>query len=136
MDERQLLQRFGMCPVESDLAEIRSILLELTRRERAGGDVAPEMRVCCVQLFHAGHVEDALAIWQAKQASMDAGAGIDIQLLCGAGLEETKRYLASVQSEAAPEALAYLTECETAGDFLAWSPADFKTFWRSYYDKP
>jgi hypothetical protein len=134
MDEAELLKRFGFSPAGTDLPQIRDILRALTKQESDGGHCVNEMRVCCVQLFNAGHVEDSLEIWDAKRASMDAGAGIDVQLLCGAGLAETKSFLASLTSENAAAALAWIRECEAAGDFEDFSVADWSDAWRDYYE--
>jgi hypothetical protein len=38
-------------------------------------------------------VHDVALLWQAKQINMDTGAGLDIQFLVGAGVEETIEYL-------------------------------------------
>jgi hypothetical protein len=42
------------------------------------------MKLCCAQLFNAGVLDDALLIWQAKEASWNTHNSIDVQLLCGA----------------------------------------------------
>jgi hypothetical protein len=80
-----------------------------------------------------GNVEDALLIWQAKQSSFDAACYIDIQLLCGAGLTETKDALSKNTSPEAKEALAWIIECETAGDFDDFSVENYLDFYRRYY---
>ena len=80
------------------------------------------MRLCCVQLFHAGDLADVLAIWSAKESSWDAHCSIDIQRLCGAGLAETRDYLGSLGTPDATEALGYLEECVEAGDFDDFMP--------------
>jgi hypothetical protein len=43
------------------------------------------------------------------------------QLLCGAGLGETKAYLVTERSESASAALDYLLQREAAGDFIDFS---------------
>jgi hypothetical protein len=65
---------------------------EAERRGQGDGDTALT-KLCCVQLFNAGVLDDVLLIWQAKEASWDAHNAIDVQLLGGAGLKETKAYL-------------------------------------------
>jgi hypothetical protein len=62
---------------------------EAERRSQGDGDTALT-KLCCVQLFNAGVLDDVLLIWQAKEASWDAHNAIDVQLLRGAGLKETK----------------------------------------------
>ena len=43
--------------------------------------------------------------------------GIDVQFLCGAGLEQTREFLRGVGTDDAMEALAYIAKCVTTGDF-------------------
>ncbi|MFF0654819.1 MULTISPECIES: hypothetical protein [Micromonospora] len=57
---------------------------------------------------------------------------IDVQLLCGAGLDATKAYLEANGSDDATEALRYLLDCEAAGDFDDFSVAE-QTRWRAAY---
>ena len=56
------------------------------------------LRTLCIQLFSLGVAEDSLLIWDAKQSSFDAGCGLDVQFLCGAGLEATKEFLSGSAS--------------------------------------
>jgi hypothetical protein len=107
MDEDESLRRYGLGPSGRELAAVRALLeAEAGRERRAQGDGDTElMKLCCVQLFNAGEVGDALAIWGAKTASFDAACSIDVQLLCGAGLDETKAFLSGQRSEQARAAL-------------------------------
>lgn len=120
MDEDELLRRYGTHPAEATLDELRRLLDE----EQAHGPEADTllMKLLCVQLFNAGTLDDVLRIWEAKQSSFDAACSIDVQLLCGAGLDDTKRYLAGLRDEAARQALEYVTTCERAGDFDGFDP--------------
>jgi hypothetical protein len=97
MDEDESLRRYGLRPSGRELAAVRALLeVEAGKERRAQGDGDTElMKLCCVQLFNAGEVGDALAIWRAKSASFDAACSIDVQLLCGAGLAETKAFLSA-----------------------------------------
>ena len=52
------------------------------------------MRQCAAQLFVLGRPEDVELIWRAKQSSFDAACSIDLELLCGAGVEPARRQLA------------------------------------------
>jgi hypothetical protein len=75
-----------------------------------------------------------LTIWDAEESSWDAHCSIDVQLLCGAGLQETKAYLATNSSEAAAAAaLGYLLACETAGDFTDFSVQGQARWYAKYY---
>lgn len=127
---------FGLGPQQEALPAIRKLLLCETAKEgneQGTGDVEL-IRLCCVQLFGAGEADDALLIWSAKQSSFDLGCGIDIQLLCGAGLEPTKRLLKANRSPAAQAALRRIAECERAGDFNDFTPASYLQRYRAYYD--
>ncbi len=88
----------------------------------------------CVQLFSLGNVDDALLIWEAKESSFDASCGLDIQFVCGAGLEETKDHLAAARIPSAVAALEYIRKCEAAGDFAGWTPqrtlSDYQRYFR------
>ncbi|GAA3442387.1 hypothetical protein [Planomonospora venezuelensis] len=135
MDEEELLHRYGLQPDGHALDEIRDLLTAQTareRREQGAGDTEL-MRLCCVQLFNAGALDDVLLIWQAKTASMDADCSIDIQLLCGAGLAETKTFLAGHPWEDAKAALGRLLMCEAAGDFDGFSAAEYSAICTNYY---
>jgi len=99
---------------------VRSALAEETVRERGeqGDGNAELMRLCCVQLFNVGLLDDVLLIWDAKMAGFDTVSGLDIQFLCGAGLPATKAFLtAHAQVPEAEDALEYLSACEASGDF-------------------
>ena len=119
MDEIASLQRFGLTPKQSDLPEIRALLAEQTEaesREQGDGDTLL-MRLACVQLFNAGSVEDSLAIWRARMASFDAGASIDLYLLCGAGLDKTIEYLDRLAAPEARAAATRLRDAKAKGSF-------------------
>ncbi|MFE9017991.1 hypothetical protein ACFYNL_05330 [Streptomyces sp. NPDC007808] len=135
MDEDQWLLRHGLHPDGSGIDEVRVLLGEQTRLERQSqgyGDT-PLMKLCCVQLFHAAVPDDVLLIWKAKTASFDADCSIDIQLLCGGGLERTKAYLAAHPAKESQAALARLLYCEEAGDFDGFSPAEQSAAYAAYY---
>jgi hypothetical protein len=133
MDES--LARFGVVPKEGDLSVIRDILRDATAQERTrqGTGDTELMKLSCVQLFCAGHVEDAMLIWGAKTSSMDADGSIDIQLLCSAGLGPTRAYLANLQTKEAEAVLDRLAKTEAAGDFEGFNTADYCRFWQQYY---
>lgn len=135
MDEDESLRRYGLRPSGRELDAVRALLdVEARKERRAQGDGDTElMKLCCVQLFNAGEVGDTLAIWRAKTASWDAHGSIDVQLLCGAGLAETKAFLSAQRSEEAQAALQYLLDCEAAGDFKDFSVVDRSAWYATYY---
>jgi hypothetical protein len=135
VDEDESLRRYGLRPPATDLEQIRDILhaqTALERRSQGDGDTEL-MKLCCVQLFNVGGVGDVLAIWQAKTASWDAHCSIDVQLLCGAGIENTEAYLTAEGSEIASTALQYLLDCEAAGDFDDFSVTERSRAYADYY---
>lgn len=135
MNEDESLRRYGLRPSVEDLQQVRDLLSAQAALERqCQGDGDTElMKLCCVQLFNVGDVGDVMAIWRAKESSWDAHWSIDVQLLCGAGLAETKAYLAGVDTEDSSAALDYLTECETAGDFTDFSVREQARWYAEYY---
>jgi hypothetical protein len=119
-----------MRPADADLPEIRRVLRDQAELDQMDQDTEL-MRLCCAQLFNAARPEDVAAIWLAKESSFDAHCSIDVQLLCGAGLEATKRQL---RADGPADALAYLLECEAAGDFEDFSVAERARMYAEYYE--
>ncbi|MBN9693203.1 MAG: hypothetical protein J0M24_23415 [Verrucomicrobia bacterium] len=133
MTSNEALQRFGLPASLQSRAEIRQLLAEEIEREKRGQGGEEMLRTLCVQLFSLGVVEDVLLIWHAKQSSFDAGCGLDVQFLCGAGLSETRMFLARSSTPSAAGALKYLTECDQAGDFDGWTPRSSVEHYRHYF---
>ncbi len=135
MDEDESMHRYGLHPTGADLDEVRDLLTAQIRLEnRAQGDGDTElMKLCCVQLFNAGVIDDVPLIWQAKTASMDADGSIDIQLLCGSGLVRTKSFLSGQRLPEAEAALQRLIRCEAAGDFDYFSTKGHSAWYAAYY---
>ncbi len=134
MTADESLQRFGLVPSDADLPIIRDLLAREADAERSAGEREDDVALlCCVQLFSRGLLEDVLRIWDAQQSGMDLGASLDVQFLCGPGLETTKQFLATQPSEAARRALAHITECEQAGDFEDFSRDQILEDYRDYF---
>jgi len=135
MTEIESLMQYGLKPTSADLPAIRELLASQVQKEKEaqGRGDAELMKLCCIQLFNAGLLRDVLAIWSAKTASMDSDGSIEIQLLCGGGIEVTKGFLSTQDSDEAQAALTRILECEAAGDFGAFSVDDFSTFYENYY---
>ncbi|MFC8431898.1 hypothetical protein [Streptomyces sp. NPDC057253] len=93
------------------------------------------MRLCCVQLFNTGVIDDVLLIWIAKTASMDAACSIDVQLLCGQGLAETKAYLSLLRTPEAKAAQQRLLESEEAGDFEGFRVEEYSAQYADYHER-
>ncbi len=133
MTTEESLKRFGIVPSDESLPIIRDLLSQEAAAERDGRSREDDLALlCCVQLFSRGLLEDVLRIWDAKQSGFDLACYLDVQFLCGAGLQETKRYLASQAGADAAEALAYIQECEPS-DFEDFSPARHLESYKAYF---
>ncbi|CCD92268.1 conserved hypothetical protein [Bradyrhizobium sp. ORS 375] len=131
MDENDLLARYGLTPAADDLPEIRRLIEAATADTNR--DSNEPLKLMCIQLFSAGIASDALLIYEAKMSSFDAGCYIDIQLVCGAGLEATEDFLRSSSAPEAQELLATLDDCKRASDFDGFTPQQHLAFYRRYY---
>lgn len=135
MSEDEVIDAFGLPPAADAAAAIRARLARETDLEHAAqgrGDTLA-MRALCAQLFMLGVVDDARLIWRAKSASMDAAFSIDVQLLCGAGLAETRAALSATGDPLAAGALRRIDECVEAGDFDEFSVDAFAAELIAYY---
>ncbi len=131
MKYKEALQEFGLPATPQSRAAIRRLLEEETEKERAGKGQPEILRTLCVQLFSIGQVEDSLLIWSAKMSSFDAGCGLDLAFLFGAGVETTKQFLAASPAPEAKKALEYMDDW--GGDFSDWTPEKTLAFHRRYY---
>jgi hypothetical protein len=131
MDENELLARFGLVPVTADLPEIRRLIqVAIADRDRNSNE---PLKLLCIQLFSAGIPSDALLIYKAKMSSFDAGCYIDIQLVCGAGLEATKAFLRESSDPEAKALLAVLKDGNYSRDFAGFTPQQHLDVYRRYY---
>ncbi len=136
MNIDEIIEKFGLMPEQEDINTIRDLLrdqIAKETREQGSGDTEV-MRLLCVQLFNFGNVEDISLIWDAKMTSMDAGIAIEVQLLCGIGIEQTKEYLLNCTYQWANKVFQYLIECEQSGDFLNFSKENQMDFYREYFE--
>ena len=131
MDEHDLLARFGLTPVAADLPEIRRLIQ--TAIADSNRDSNEPLKLLCIQLFSAGIPSDALLIYRAKMSSFDASCYIDIQLVCGAGLEATKAFLRASRAPEAKALLAVLQDSKYATDFEGFAPQQQLDSYRHYY---
>ena len=73
--------------------------------------------LCAHILFKLGRVEDSLIIWRAKGINYDTQTGISTELIAGAGIDETLKYLRSVNSSYALAALEDFHKFAEPGEF-------------------
>ncbi len=88
-------------------------------------------------LARFARAEDALPIWRAREATPQTRAGVDVEQMARAGVDDVRRYLRSTvegagsQARDAVSALAWLEEGFTAGAFadlagyFAWADERF-----------
>ena len=133
MTEDESLVTFGLVPETSHLPDIREILASQVIAAKNANEDSALMKLCCIQLFAGGNVSDAMHIWAARRSSFDNGFNIDVQLLCGSGVARTKEHLASLESQDAADALRYIQECESSGDFEGSTTEQVVEFYREYY---
>ncbi len=129
------LERYGLHIGQQDAPEIRRVLRNEIGVEslRQGAGDTEMMRLCCTQLFSLGQEEDIRLIWQAKTSSMDADGAIDIQLLCGRGLEETIRFLSTQPDNVSRQAIQRIHEYREHGFFEGFTPASWLQSLDDYY---
>ncbi|WP_019910256.1 hypothetical protein [Paenibacillus sp. HW567] len=129
-NDEQLLERFGIEPENQHRDSIRQLLQAEIKNEASEDN--EYLRTLCILLFSIGIVEDTLLIWAAKRKNFDASAYIDVQLLCGAGVKETMKYLQAQPNEEAQKQLAYLQQCEPY-DLEDFSKKEWMDGYKSYY---
>lgn len=125
------LKKYDLSPVSVYAEEIRNVLLQEINNEAREDNELPKL--CCLQLFSLGNVADSLLIWKAKESGFDAHLYIDIQLVCGAGFDETKDFLVNQNTPEAGGLLAYLIQCENSGDFDDFSIESKIKEYREYF---
>src|SRR5215510_9756918 len=114
MTADESLNQYGLVPGDDSLPAIRKMLAEEAANERCGRPREEDLALlCCVQLFSRGLLEDVLRIWEAKSSGMDLGIYLDVEFLCGAGFEKTKRFLAEQETPEAAAALSYICKCDS-----------------------
>jgi hypothetical protein len=127
------LRRFGLPAKLADRPAIIAALEEQIRLETDFRGDQNLLRLLCAQLFSLGMVEDSLLVWRAKSCNFDTHCGIDVALLCGAGLEPTKAFFVTVGTKEADNALKYIQHCEACGDFAEFSFEDAMAEHRRFY---
>lgn len=130
MNEDELLQLYGVKPDKQHRESICQLLRQEIENEKAADNEV--LKLLCIMLFALGNVEDTQLIWQAKRKDQDTGSYIDVQLLCGAGFEETTAYLEKKDDEQAREQLLYFKQCELY-DFVDFSKDQWLSGYKAYY---
>jgi hypothetical protein len=131
MTDAEALKQFGLPSHVAYRSTIRAALAEAMQRPWDEHDL---IKCLTVLLFSIRHVEDSLIIWQAKSLTMDLGCSIDVQLLCGAGVDATWSYLSASPDEQAAQALGHLGACLASGDFENWTVESWLSFYQDYYE--
>lgn len=130
MNEGELLELYGLETDEINREALRKLLhQEMENRNSEDNEI---LKLLCIMLFCIGNVEDTELIWQAKRKNQDTSSYIDVQLLCGAGYEETLFYLENMDGEQANKELLYLRQCEPY-DFVDFSKAEWVSGYKRYY---
>lgn len=130
MNEEELLELYGLDPDEVNREAIRQLLHQEIENQNLEDNEA--LKLLCIMLFCIGNVEDTELIWQAKRKNQDTSSYIDVQLLCGAGYEETLFYLENMNGEQAHKEVLYLRQCEPY-DFVNFSKTEWVSNYKQYY---
>ncbi|GAB0169866.1 hypothetical protein LSPCS325_33030 [Lysinibacillus sp. CTST325] len=125
----ELLKNFGLVPEIDFVDRIRNLLKEEIENESSENN--EYIKTLCIQLFALGYVDDTLLIWRAKEKDFDTHSYIDVQLLCGAGLEKTLGYLQKIDTLEAKKELSYLWKCKE--DFEDFNVEEVLNFYKKYY---
>lgn len=127
------LRRFGLPANASYLEEIRDDFENAVERVSRGETDPDLLRCLSMQLFSIGKVEDSLRIWRMKTMDFDLMCGMDVQFLCGAGINATRDFLNACTDDISNDALRYLDECIAGGDFEDWTPDGWIEYYRGYF---
>lgn len=128
------ISRPTLVPSDEGLVQLRELLAKEVEAERRGDGRTEDLALLCsVQLFGRGMLEDVLRIWDAKTASKALDRRLDFRLLCGAGLQATKDFLAAHPSKEAADALRLLTEREESGHFVEFTTQGHLDSYRRYF---
>lgn len=129
-DRRALLLKIP--PNREVVRKYHPELLDLFRREmsfRRGDDPAvgddefdyfEHLYWCGLLLYLVGDPADVPLMWEAKNINMDTGCGFDGQLLVGAGVEKTIRYLEDHEQKEPADFLKELMAFNELDDLHEW----------------
>ncbi|MBL8678639.1 MAG: hypothetical protein JNK05_05715 [Myxococcales bacterium] len=108
-------------------ARERLAALAAAEREDPGCCDAAIVRLICAQLFSVGELSDVLRIATARAASDATRAAVELELLCGAGLDATMSWLEASTDPIARDALGELRSARRAGGFDHVSREDVRS---------
>lgn len=128
--EEAILDQYGLEPERKYREKLRSLLAEEIKNEDAEDN--EYLKTLCIMMFSIGAVEDSLIIWKAKQKNFDTSCYIDVQLLCGAGFDNTMDYLMTIASKEANQEMDYLLK-RKAADFADFSQRELINNYKQYY---
>lgn len=113
-----LVKRFTHSPDRSFALALLEAMIERRRRDDdEDGCPSEDLMFASYLVGMAGHVEDSLRIWEAKEVDFDTHCLVDVKLIVFKGVEETLSYLAEQTNPAAAKARAYIELCKESGDF-------------------
>lgn len=129
--EDEILEQYGLEPDIKYREKLRSLLKEEISNNYAEDN--EYLKTLCIMLFSIGAVEDSLIIWEAKQKKFDTSCYIDVQLLCGAGFDNTMDYLMTIANEEVSQEISYLRKCKDTTDFANFSKREMINNYKKYY---
>jgi hypothetical protein len=127
-------RRAALMMIPPDRAVARkyhSELLELFRQEMAyrredfpegygESDCFEQIYWCGLLLYLVGDPADVPLMWEGKQINMDTGTGFDGQVLVGAGVEKTIKYLEETGQKKPAEYLEGMRASKELDDLSEW----------------
>lgn len=128
--EEAILEQYGLEPEHTYRGTIRGLLKEEINNKDAEDN--EYLKTLCIMLFSVGEAEDSLLIWEAKQKNFDTSCYIDVQLLCGAGFDNTIDYLMTIASKEAKQEIDYLMKRKDT-DFAGFSKSEMINNYKQYY---
>jgi hypothetical protein len=130
-DRLQLIKKAINGKIELDLPQMRLWLEEEIKQAPSAWGAPIPLKALAFLLYRNGAVEDAPLIWRAKLSNFDCFAILDIELVAGAGPEETIAYLEGQDLQSLPiverdeqeqTILSYMKACLRCEDFYRREP--------------
>ncbi|MGG3280987.1 hypothetical protein [Paenibacillus solani] len=128
--EEAILEKYGLEPELQYRGTLRCLLEKEINNEDSEDN--EYLKTLCIMLFSIGEVEDSLIIWEAKQKNFDTSCYIDVQLLFGAGYDNTINYLMTIASKEANQETNHLKKRKDT-DFANFSKSEIINNYKKYY---